>query len=613
MVGWTDVSRKARLAMAVKNWVYGVKHISDTNIINQIEEQVSAAHRYRNKLCEIELRKRERYYATLNSLCSEFVELSQQVETLRKEQEELRSELKLEKQRKLRDKSNSKVLAAKVKEIAQQLKELRLAINQVKQDAKTNAEYQEALTKNAEAYARDKAEARKASGLYWGTEALVNRSCDSFSAGAPPQFARWTGEGQLAVQFMNGLPVENILVPNTLFYISGEGRVRKACFRVNSTDKGRPVFVELDMVMHRPLPEGGVVKWAYLERRKLANKFKYKVRLAIEVPEPEPQGASGSMGILHLGWRAMENGDIRVGLISNGSKTLPIVLPWRYYDNWDKLDQLHSERRLAFNEAVAELIEQLRQAPEMVEVPEFVQEARKYAHMWKAYRRLVAFTRRMRLWLQSSDYEQYIGTDVQDWAVGVLDKLVAWEKVDRLKWQHVTRLTRRLCGWRNNVYRNLAVQLQSRVQLMAVAKIDVKKLTENSQPEDLQYDSALLHRRARLSAVATLRQYVAEKYPKRLIEVDATNVSVQCADCGHVNERNTSFLITCQGCGRTFDIDENACRNTATRAQEMVNNGHLDVLEAKAQEKIEKTKNRLFTMQEGRRKKAAARKQAASG
>src|SRR5690606_4665293 len=67
----------------------------------------------------------------------------------------------------------------------------------------------------------------------------------------------------------------------------------------------------IPIVMHRPLPVGGRVKWAYLIRRKVAQRFVYSVQLVVELPE-EPRRDTGHGAVaIDLGWRLLD-GDLRV-------------------------------------------------------------------------------------------------------------------------------------------------------------------------------------------------------------------------------------------------------------------------------------------------------------
>jgi hypothetical protein len=499
-----------------------------------------------------------------------------------------------------------------VKAMTAELRERRAVLRATKKDAYNRPEVAEAMLENARQAKAEAAEVKQESGLYWATEATVRAACGSFASGAPPRFARWTGEGQLAVQFIGGLPVEELTQPNTLCWVEGEGRVRQAHFRVTSQER-RPVWVTVPVVWHRDLPEGGSVKWAFLERRKLANKDRFKLRLSIEVPDVEPTTPPDSMAVLHLGWRSNPDGSVRVAMVGNGQRSIDVVLPWKFFDGWDRLDVVRSARDRSMNDAKELVAQALRIAveqggEEVEEWPEFLQEAKAHGHLWRSPARLVGLWRKLSAWIKDQ-----VGTNIDvGWPYLERD-LGDWVKADRLLWQHEARLRKRLIGWRNDFYRNTAAGLARRVRVVAVGAVPVEELTRCSQPEDLKADPTASHRRARLAAVSTLRRFVEEQFPCRTVHVDQVNLSTQCAECGHVNTRADGFSIKCGGCGAVFDIDANAMRNTHARAKAMVEGGHLLALAEAAAVKKEQARERLLKMQDAARKKNAARKLAAAG
>src|SRR5690606_22488963 len=91
----------------------------------------------------------------------------------------------------------------------------------------------------------------------------------------PPRFRRWDGSGKLAVQLQNGLPVEDAFGDDTRLQIdpvdpvawnspSRSERIHKNRTKVRiriGSENRKPIWAELDIAMHRPLPKGGKIKW----------------------------------------------------------------------------------------------------------------------------------------------------------------------------------------------------------------------------------------------------------------------------------------------------------------------------------------------------------------
>lgn len=600
--------------MATKNWVYGVKRVTDAQLNENVTDRLYDAHRLRNKLCEIALASRDKYKAIfeeydalIRQTYPDYHTCDEQLAALKLQLEEVRTAIKEQKKLQRKKVPNGvESLKEQADHLKKQKAELTAAIKAGKKAVHTIPEVAAAMAENNEWASEANKQAEKESGLYWGTKAAVRETCKSFRKGKPPRFTRWTGQGQLGIQMSPGLSPDTVLSSNTLFYIEGEGKIRQANFRIGSDANRRPLFARFNIVYHRPLPEDCTVKGAYLERRAFANKYKYKLRLVIDIPDPQPKGRKGSMGVLHLGWRSNDDGSVRVGIISNGQKAVPIDLPWKYFDGWDKVDLIRSERDLSFNTAKIQLAARLKSTIAAgVVFPEFLSEAKAYLHVWRSPGRLVKLARQIGGWMDAEFIDQEDCLELRK-------ELQTWISADRVKWQHETRLRSRLINWRNNVYRNWAASLANRVQLVAVSELEAKKLTEHGNPEDLRDVKTHLNRRARLSAVKTLQSFVAEKFPCRLIEVDSKHVSVQCANCGHINKRSDCFEIECAGCGAVFDIDTNAAINTMTRAVKMVEDGHLQVLLDKEAKKVSDAEKKREKMQQGRRDKTAARKKAAA-
>lgn len=573
--------------MATVNWCYGAK---TPDVEQAVSDAIFAAHRYRNRLCELELAKRARHYELLREIAPAFVAAESRVAVLETELGNIREAIQSERV-KQRTKSPKGVqsIVSRAAQLKAEIKEARVDLKLAKLDAYQDHAVIAAMADNAAKHKDDCAEAKSSSGLYWGTEAIVRQACGSFASGAPPRFKRYDGEGQLAVQLQGGLGCQDAERSNTLCYLGESlGGKRRECFIRIGSDGRKPVFAMVPIVFHRQLPQGKI-KWAYLERRKIADHVRWTVRLTIDIERELEPTLPGEVAI-HTGWRMEETG-LRAAtwLGSDGSRGV-LRLPKSHCDDYYRVDEVRSKRDAAFNEMIGELREWLKGR----ELPEWLADARSHLHAWKAKQRLA------KLWWTWME-NRFDGDDC------MFERLNQWRKSDKHLWQHERRLSVRIVRRRKDVFRNFAAMLSGRYGVAIVSPIDAKELTENTSPEELERDNTQAHRHGKWAAVSELTQMLREKFPLRCVEVEPRNITRQCCNCGAFNEV-THRKIQCCGCGQAIDRDDNAVINTLARGEAAIKSGSLIDLETAERDKAVAAKEKLAKMQQAARNKRAARK-----
>ena len=577
------------------NWVYGA---NAPDIEQAVSDAIFAAHRYRNKLCELELAKRERHEQLLQRLAPEYVLAFQAVEAVENQLGEARDAIQAERiKQRTKKPEGVKHLQEKATACKAKLRELRATRKAAKQSAYGDVIVKDAMEANQQQHKSDVAQAKSDSGLYWGTEAIVKQACNSFSSGAPPRFNRYEGKGQLAVQLQNGLDCREaletdtrlqIIVPDELqerLLMRGKAprsmRSAECLIRIGSEGRA-PIFARVPIKFHRPLPTGRI-KWAYLERRKLANKSKWSVRLTIDVPERKPTTELGTVAI-HVGWRSEAQG-LRVATWKGSDGRYGYLrLSNEHCADYRRLDAVKSKRDIAFNEIRAIFAEWLK----VNEHPEWIAEATKYIGKWKNPAKLASIVLRWR-------EDRFVGDSI-------FEELDCWRKQDKHRWQHERRLSKRVIRRRTTDYRKFCVQLEHEYHVAVVAQIDAKELTEHSQPEELKRDPNV--RNAKIAAVSDLLRMIREKFQLRCIDTEAAGISQECSTCGEKNAV-TKRKVQCCGCNRTYDTDENGVENTLARGYVAIENGALLELRKAKEDKAVKQQEKLAKMQEGNR---AARK-----
>ena len=584
--------------MPTKNWVYGAK---SPDIEQAVSDAIYAAHRYRNKLCELELEKRKRHEDLLQRLAPDYVTACKAVEAEEKLLGEAREAIQEErvKQRTKKPKGVDH-LTAKASECKAALKQLRADRKAAKQSAYDDPAVTQAMEQNQQQHKEACAEAKANSGLYWGTEAIVKQACKSFAAGAPPRFKRFDGEGQLAVQLQGGHDTSDaldsdtrlqLIVPDALqerLLMHGKAPRSKttvACLiRIGSYDNKSPIFARVPIKFHRALPPGKI-KWAYLERRMLANRPKWSVRLTIDVPEPDRPRPDGYVAI-HVGWHSEAKG-LRVATsLGSDGKYRYLRLSNEHLADYERLDSVRSQRDIAFNEIRDRFTEWLKSHTH----PEWLDEDTKFISRWKSPAKLAGIILRWR-------DERFEGD-------GIFDSLNQWRKQDKHRWQHERRLSKRIVRRRSDLYRNFAKQLSDQYGTAFIAPIDAKELVEHSKPEDLERDNRLSARRAKQAAVSDLLRMIREKFPLHCVEIDAKGITKTCANCGAENVVRRR-KVQCVGCHKTYDVDENALSNTLARGEVALKSGALLELRQAQEDKEQQQREKLAKMQAANR---AARK-----
>ncbi len=584
--------------MPTLNWVYGAR---TPDIEQAVADAVFTAHRYRNKLCELELAKRERHEKLLQRLAPKYVKACAAVEAVETPLGVAREAIQAEKKKQRTKKpTGCEEFVATAKKCRADLKKLREVRKITKKAAYTDRFVAEAMAENSERHKEAQVQAKTGSGLYWGTEAIVKAACKSFSSKAPPRFKRYEGEGQLGVQLQKGLDTRvaterntklQLILPPELdeaMAVDGKAssslcRTAECLIRIGS-NKGRPVFARLPISFHRPLPPGKI-KWAYLERRRIADRVRWSIRLTIAVKRgPAPPITKPSVAV-HVGWR-MDGKELRVvtWLGSDGSKGV-LSLPKSHLDDYLRLDKVQSIRDHKLNAILAHLRQWLSDR----KIPDWLKESTKSLHQWRAPARLAALIWR---WKENRF----------DGDTDVLDEIDTWRKSDKKRWQHERRLSVRVARRRKDWYRNFACRLKRRFDVVIIAPISAKKLVERHKPEDLEQDPKA--RRAKQAAVAGLLTIVSEKFGLRCVVTDAAGITRTCSQCGHDNAAPRR-RVQCGGCSRTYDRDENAAVNTLARGEESLEDGALLENQRAEEKREEEARKKLLKMQDAAR---AARK-----
>lgn len=551
----------------------------------EFENQLRLANRLWNKCVEIE-RAHRQAYLELTATDPQTAAANERVGTLQAELTILREGVK-GKRKKAR--GNVEPADDARKRIAEIRAELHFAYSAAKQARQAAKERLKPFLHELESQRRAAVKAARqeaaASGLYWGSYNAVLAAYDTarqraMKEGAELRFRRYTGEGGITIQVQGGMDTAAVFgthgqlqidpLPDNAFTHTSRGERRRlqrtsVRIRANSDECRSPVWVELPMVMHRPLPAGRIVG-ARLVRRKVATHWQYHVCITVDMPDELRVPANSNAVAIDLCWRQVAGG-IRVAYLADhvcmlsslaglqGVAVNPkgdgaqVVLPDRLLDALRKCDELRSIRDGNFNQTRDELAAWLK----TVAAPDWLQEHAATLSQWRSTARLAALTLAWRERRFEGDESMYVCVE-------------SWRKQDKhlLEWQENQREQAQL--HRREIYRVLAARLAQTYGRVVLEDVDLRQLARQRAPEDGPKDMHEARHQRVLAAPSELRAEIERAAASAGVEVARINpawTTQTCHVCGTLEKFDTERWVNhqCSHCQATWDQDENACRN----------------------------------------------------
>lgn len=344
-------------------------------------EQMRSAHRYRNTLVEIE---RERREAVAKALAShvDVEPIAAEVAVLVAERETTFGELKRTNAN-ARSKVDQPERKAKLRDIATKLREVRGRMKEAKLAIKGDAGVTAAITAADDRAKQRVRDERAKCSTYWCTYLLQEAAVDQArKAPTPPRFTRFEGEGRVSVQLQGGIDISEIwggdsqveikpVDPRTFQDGTTRGDRRRLSrttlrIRVQSDEKGRPVWAEFPMILHRPLPAGCRIKVATVHRRRRdCRMWDWRLTVQVELADTWTRGKCGEGTVaLNLGFAANYEhlrGALRAGyLVDDRGSEREIVLQRSVIDRVEKSESLRSIRDKNLDAMRVELVDWMR-------------------------------------------------------------------------------------------------------------------------------------------------------------------------------------------------------------------------------------------------------------
>lgn len=535
--------------MATRIYSYGAKAPQPLQFV---EYQLFAAHRYRNKLVEIELKRRA---ASDAALIAAFPDLQALHATMTAEEKKVEEAVA-----KIAASNAAARLRTQTKEQKAEVKRLRrdfYAARKLYALRRKAAYADEAFVKTSEQIADSANEevkaARAACNCYWGTYLTVEQAAMAFRKGAPPHYRRYGREGRVAVQLQGGLSVADFMAGTDTRLRCGPHatgiRTRTVSLRVGTADKA-PVFATIPVFFaDRPLPEGASIKWAWMLARRTGTHVQWFFQFTLTGDDAlfaKEQAPSGRVGI-DVGWRLTDEGLRVAKWMGSDGRSGELVLEHRFLSRWSKSDSLRSIRDRNFNDIRTQLGEW--KGTHKAELPDWFTERTKTLHLWRSQAQLASVVIHWRMYRFAGD-------------AAMFDAAEAWRKQDKhlYDWQEFNRAKAQ--RWRDDKYRNFAAMIRKGYQTAAVENTNWADMQELKPLEQRASVDDAMRKNQKIASVGRLLQLIAEGQAV-LEKCPAENTTRLCSACGQLTgEINAAALFhTCAHCGITLDQDENAARN----------------------------------------------------
>ena len=317
--------------------------------------------------------------------------------------------------------------------------------------------------------------------------------------------------------------------------------------RVASVDRN-PVWMELPVVFHRPLPPGGAIKAAQIVRKRVGTHFVYALLLTVHTDTQINALPDGPTVAVALGSERKRDGlRVAVCLGSDGSQD-ELVLPERLLDRFRTLDRLQSARSREYDKAKEDL--EAWVSARSTELPQWLVDVFTTEHSPETLASVAIVWRSHRFAGDDSAYAA----------------LEAWRKRDRFLLEWEANLREKCLAFRGNVYRVFAKHLATRYSRVTIHKPMLHKLRHRPLPESK--DDPLMasaRRRMQIGAVYTLHVAIERAFEKAGREAIAASPKLQVwrhFDCLPGSQNAAGLpLMRCPTCGQFFDPDLNTCRH----------------------------------------------------
>ena len=438
--------------------------------------------------------------------------------------------------------------------------------------------------------------AREICGVYWGTYQLVEAadqaSRASLMLSEDPRWPPWTGEGAVSVQLIGGMEKTRLATDTQVRLLAGEGDkgdlYQTLCLRIGSRGRA-PIWTELPIKTHRPLPEGSVIKRVTVRRRlggartsnpKSGRREYWTAEFVIEMPLAPSRAGHDIVGV-DLGWRRIGD-ELRVcAFMDSRGESGELRLSSHMIGGFRRTETLRKTRDDMRNRALS-MVLALRAT-----APEWFRKATERAHAWRNPKRIPVLLGHWSRARWDGDAEAYA------W-------LTYWLERDRHLWQWESDQRRKNLNGKRKFYENFAAHLAERYEMLVLEEFDLRTFARRPAKDALVGPDG--RKESQQEEQARGWRHLAGTYDLRLVlenaflthggsacRVPAMDTTRTCGACGLVVRRDFAGSIrwTCD-CGVVHDQDVNAGKNLCERFRALEAAGGARIRKAgKSKEEME--------------------------
>ena len=471
-------------------------------------------------------------------------------------------------------KIDTSLLDRTVKDLAEQIKALRLGLKPLRKASRGKNE--EAL-ESLEASRREAVkQARNSSGLWWGNYNAVVATYDiarvrGMKEGRGLKFHRFDGSGRFTCQIQGGMSVADLFggkaivavdpVSGRAFFHPSRGERRRLqrtilkftiyTFRNEAGCRQRRT-ISFPMIMHRPIPDDATIKTVTVKRVRVGTEYRWAVTFTCVTEDREKIHHPGeSICGIDVGWRTLGEIGVRVATIAgNGGTMDEIVLPSSLIAKFDHVDNIKSRLDKHLNNIHLWLKTLIAE-----DLPKNLRE--EWGKIKKAPKISAARVAMLSLrWRdEHGDYNPY------RWK-----KLEIWRKKDKYFRLEMDNLRENAIAQRTDIYRNVASRIAHQYALIGVEDFDLRQIArlETIEGEDntLSQGARRLRQRVAISDFRNWLTIQTEKTGSEIFRVQG-KTSLIHHRCGQEIKPmdKSSIRWRCQRCDEFVDQDENAAQN----------------------------------------------------
>lgn len=568
MLGMLLALYAGTLSEMIRVYRYGL--LAPTMNGKLVKEQMRAAHRYRNALIEIECARRDALRRLLTE--SGLRELEEETAAAN---EAVHAAAAAAREARMTVQSKSEPIDARqrmrdAREVSRRALD---ALRVRRREVRENHAVQRAMDEINERAARLRRGARALCGVYWGTYLLVEdadhraRAAALYDGAQPnnPRCSRFVGAGRVGVQIQKGFPCETLFGSDARLRVApvdsgawhsmrrGERRqLSRTTLSLRIGSEGRdPIWAQWPMLMHRPLPEGSIVKRATVSVRRRGPRDEWAVEITVDVADEilavQRTDSNESAVAIHIGWRAIGN-ELRVAAwAGSDGRSGELRLPASLLGAFAKVEELRSIRDRNLAAARDALSGWLAAA---ASIPEWLREATVGIMEWRVPSRLAVLAKQWRNVRFVGDEKAY-------------EALEAWRYHDYHLWSWEDSQRIHALRARRELYRIFAAQLAREYVSIVIEDFDLRVVAKRHLVEDASIEWRGLRRNRQAAAVSELRaslQNASKSRSARIELLDTRSFLQPCHACGSKERFDSVEPLdhSCSGCGAIWDRDSNA-------------------------------------------------------